>query len=55
MTYLEWKMELIQITARETKHQDWEIKINDTAAKEWYDSVVSPYMCFRENWQNDGD
>ena len=55
MTYQEWKFELIQITARELKTPEWQIKINDMAAKEWYDSGVSPYMCFRENWQSDGD
>lgn len=54
-TYDDWKKELIVITAKETGKEEWEIKINDDAAYGWFLDGISPYFCFRENWQSDGD
>lgn len=49
--YIAWRKELIQITAIETGRQEIDIKIDDTEAREWFESGISPYYCFRENWR----
>lgn len=50
--YIEWKNELIQIAAKETGTQEIDIKINDNEARAWFESGISPYYCFRENWKS---
>ena len=51
-----WLAQLYYTTAKETKLQPAEIKINEQEARKWYDSGATPYQCFRETWnmENDG-
>lgn len=55
LAYKEWKTQLIKITAKETGKPEHEIKINDDGARIWFSDGISPYFCFRENYNNDGD
>lgn len=48
--YLKWKKELIEITARETGTPENQIKINDKEARDWFESGIPAYYCFRENF-----
>lgn len=50
VTYEQWKENLIAITAKELGMNEWEVKINDTEARAWYESGISPYFTFRETW-----
>lgn len=47
-----WKKELIAITMKEIRCEEHEIRINDNLAKEWFNSGVPPYYCFRENYRS---
>lgn len=55
LTFEQWKAELITVTARATGQSERSITIRDRQAKEWYDSGATPWQCFRENFDNDGD
>lgn len=55
LSFEAWKAELIRTTAKETRLQESEIKINDQEAREWYEGGFTPYVTFRETWQNEND
>lgn len=55
ITFDEWKAELITVTARYAGVSERTIVINDQQTKKWYDSGATPWQCFRENWDCDGD
>lgn len=50
LTFEVWKDELIKVCAQQTNTPIAEIKINDDAAREWYNDGFSPYATFRETF-----
>ncbi len=54
-TFEQWIEELIKITAQEINELPTTIKINMEAAREWYNDGFTPYMCFRETFNNEDD
>lgn len=55
ISFEDWRAELIRVTAEKTGHPEADVKINDEAAREWYNSGATPYTTFRETWQNEND
>lgn len=53
LTFEQWKQELLAVVKKETGRTD--VKLDDIGCREWYDSGVSPYMTFRETWNNEND
>lgn len=52
--YEQYAKELYKVTAEKTGLSEREVKINEKAAKEWYDSGATPYITFRETFANEG-
>lgn len=51
LSYEDWLQELKVITARETKTDIADVKINDAGAREWYEDGFTPYCTFRETFK----
>lgn len=50
MSFEDYRAELIRIAAENTGEPSYLIKVNDAAAREWYDAGIPAYYCFREEW-----
>lgn len=50
-----WLDELYNVTALHTGIDRNEIKINRAEVEQWYKDGFTPYMTFRETWENEND
>lgn len=53
--FVKWIEELKQVTSDKTNNPIHEIKINEEAALDYFNSGFKPTQCFREEWANDGN
>lgn len=53
--FIEWIEQLKNVTADKTDCEPREVKINEEAAFEYFNSGFTPSQCFREEWANDGN
>lgn len=55
VTFPVWLAELYYVTANATGLPATEIKINEVAARKFYQDGFTPYYCFRETWNMEND